>query len=252
MDLARNQIGILIVVGMIFIILIVFVSDLGANVRDTGNDEICRESILFHSMVNDVTKSLKNTGLECPASHYVIEEKTETEYYYEMYDLLKRCWYKTLGKNNKISGEFLNHKSFALVCYSFELNDNSKITSYGFKNYMRKKDSESEKFRKDTLDTDWPDYNGNEFFLEVIENEEDKEVHFESIKEIEAEKNYLVVFSSYTKFEDIGSSVDVYFYDQLIKEKEYRDEDWLLHTAIIPEEDFKELDVKMSFWDKEE
>lgn len=87
--------------------------------------EGCRESILFQQEVAEETKETIKPKIACPAPSIDVKSKEKNEELRLIADQLKDCWYKSLGKANKMGyrWSFLYPDwDVCLVCSEFALN----------------------------------------------------------------------------------------------------------------------------------
>lgn len=267
-----TEIAVIIIAAVVLMLLIYLATKISWGLKNEANDEICRESMIIHSKLSKNTEGLFETNLECPANHYEFKDKRLEEINYKIAQELKKCWYKTLGKENRLwfndwsSGNY----DWTFVCSSFEIygEDQVKedINTLDLSLYLNELDPKTKRPYIDFLDTDWKANNNKQFFGTAIDKGSDdvEMVPLDKIKlSTKEEKNtYLVLFIMYSKNGFWVNSIDLNsgYYDitnTIIKQYDFgidwldSDESISFHTIIIPQEDLLKFKINNLFWQRE-
>jgi hypothetical protein len=254
-DLNRTQLAVLIIASLSFILLLLLIPTIAKFFNAKSDDAVCKQSVLLNNMMKSKSFNIKETGLACPATSYTFSEKTKNEYYYDMYDLLNRCWDKTLGKDNRLATTFWFGQPYAFVCYSFSLKG-EELTGKEFAAYLSMLDPQTKKVR--APDTDWKSPDNSQFLVEVIDRGKD-DIQFKEMDKIDPKETYLVVFSSYVNrklfWTNIVNDKDLYgaagweITYRLIKDVDKPNE-YSNHVFIIKESEFINLKANTYFWEQ--
>lgn len=263
-ELEQTELVLIIFASVCAIALITIMIGFMNDISKKSQEEVCTQSIILHTKVSQATANIKDTGLNCPAPHYVIHVANEDEAYINIANQLKTCWSKTLGKQNRLSlGATVlgvttewTQRDVILVCSSFEVDKDIDITKAAA--FLSKKDPQTKRPWTDFLDTTWYSNDNSHFFVDskFEAGNFDGTIKFEPLTDIKASTKdtkikYLVVFMSYSNkgvfnSQDLESSYwDIQF------EPIGDGYDWAMHTFVIPEDDVYNLMPDYFYWDKE-
>jgi hypothetical protein len=127
--MAMSTLVILIIFVVIMLILLNFIIRYRAAQSESSNLELCRVSILnFQSLKRETGGVLGAPAFDCKVLDDVIKTKDKQRAMREVADHMRWCWYKSLGRDNRVGAEawlgldFLKGDvDWCLVCSGFTL-----------------------------------------------------------------------------------------------------------------------------------
>jgi hypothetical protein len=261
--LSETEWAILILAAVILIALLSIIPNFSKSANRKIDEDVCTQSIAFHSGIKDFSEGFAETGINCP----VVSEEIDAQSYEEVYDTiaqdLKRCWSKTLGRKNRLwKSDWLSFDDdICIVCSSFSVKKNKYITeninTLEIADHLNRNDPQSKLPYTQILDTDWYGNYNRQYFVDAKYGDGSDDVEVGPLETIrlsdkEDEYDYLTVFLAFSDKGWFGNAID---FESGTWDVQYTkiegDTDVTFHTFVIPELDVYNLRCEYIFWQED-